>query len=253
MTKKKTDRNRITRGIVRFHTYVNLAATWLNALAPVQPPAGNPPLYNWQRIGWTAAELAAWMAFVTEDARWYPDWSNKKIRTTDMTDKLHANNAACRKLNKNNKLLDRIAASPNAVLMDFEVFNIAHNSPVVTGAATQRTGNIEDTVVVSVFYKGGGRIKFQCRPDSTAAKSHIPDGSDHLEIRVKLRKATDAKSTGPDDSTPKWNQLSTKAIVTIDFMPDNVGMLIDLYFRFTDSVHPNRNGPYTSMMTLSIP
>jgi hypothetical protein len=148
--------------------------------------------------------------------------------------------------------LDFIAANPNAVLMDFEVFNIAHNSPAVTGVATARTTNIEETVMVSVFYKGGGGIKFQCRPKGTSGKSHIPDGSDELEIRIKLRKATDPVSTGPDDTTPAWNQISTKSVVTVNFTPANINMVIDVYFRFIDSKHLHRAGTYTPVMTLTV-
>ena len=238
MAKKQ---GRIPRGIVRFHTYINLTAAYLTAAVVA-------------RLGITAAWLAEWLSFNTQDGTYYPAWSNKHTRTTDLKNNLHANNKACRDWNKTNHFLDFIAASPNAVLMDFEVFNIAHNSPAVTGLPTGRVGTIEDTVVVSVFYKGGGRIKFQCRPDSTSAKSHIPDGADRLEIRAKLRLSTAAASTGPDDSMPQWNQMSPKAIVTIDFTPANVGkgMVVDLYFRWVDSVNPHRNGPYTAMMTLSI-
>jgi len=232
---------RIPRGIVRFHTYINTTTAYLTAAVIA-------------RLGLPAAWVTAWTGFNTTDGLYYPAWSNKHSRTTDLTNNLHANSKACRSWNKTNHFLDFIAASPNAVLMDFEVFNIEHNSPVVTGLPTARISNIEDTVVVSVFYKGGGRIKFQCRPDSTAAKSHIPDGADRLEIRAKLRLSTAAASTGPDDSMPQWNQMSSTAIVTIDFTPANVGkgMVVDLYFRWVDSIHPQRNGPYTAMMTLSI-
>ena len=235
---------RIPRGIVRFHTYINTTTPYLTANSNA----------NATRLGITAAEATQWASYNTTDGLYYPTWSNKKIRTTDMTDNLHLNSKNFRLFNKTAKLLDRIAASPAAVLMDFEVFNIIHNNPAATGSATQRTASIEDTVVVAVFYKGGGRIKFQCRPDSTAAKSHIPDGSDRLEIQVKLRLATAAASTGPDDSMAQWNQLSSNAIVTIDFTPANVGkgLVIDVFFRWVDSIHPNRNGAYTSMMTLSI-
>ncbi|HEX7414468.1 MAG TPA: hypothetical protein VF411_10540 [Bacteroidia bacterium] len=242
MGKKKSGKSRITSSLTRYHTYINLTLGYLTAAicSRLGIPTG------------TGSWLAQWTAFGTEDGLYYPNWSNKKIRTTDMTDHLKANIKACKAFNKSAKFLDFIAANPNAILMDFEVFNITHNSPAATGVATERTAVIDHTVVISVFYQGGGRIKFQCRPKGTSGKSHIPEGSDELEMRIKLRKTTDPVSTGPDDSTPAWNQKSSKAIVTVDFTPANIHMAIDVYARFIDSKHLSRAGAYTPVMTLGV-
>ena len=150
---------------------------------------------------------------------------------------------ACHGFNKTSKLLGRIAASPAAVLMDFEVFSIHHNNPaVINPKATLKTGGIKDTVVVSVFYNGGGRIKFQCRPDQTTNKSHIPEGADCLEVLCKLVASTDPARNGPDDSQAQWNKISSSAIVVLDFTPVNVGQKAYLFFRWVDSKRAQRNG-----------
>jgi hypothetical protein len=240
MTKKG---GRIERGIVRFHTYINTTTNYFTANSNA----------NATRLGITDDEVTEWVGFNTTDALYYPTWSNKKIRTTDLTASLHLNSKNCRAFNKTSKLLDRIAASPAAVLMDYEVFNIEHNSPAATGIATQRKTGIEDTVVVSVFYNGGGRVKFQCRPDQSTNKSHIPEGADHLEVRCKLvAPVGGVASTGPDDSQAEWNTLSSKAIVVLDFTPENVGQKAYLFFRWVDSKHPERNGAWTTVLVITI-
>src|ERR1035437_359997 len=119
----------------RFHTYINSTTTYLTANANA----------NATRLGWTAAEVASWINFNTIDGGIYPTWSNKKLRTTDMTNNLKLNIQNCHTLNKTNKLLDRIAASPAATLMDMEVFGIKKGA-LASSTATQKTGSINDAV-----------------------------------------------------------------------------------------------------------
>src|ERR1035437_2383713 len=120
---------------VRFHTYINNTTIYLSANANA----------NATRFGWTTAEVASWVGFNTIDGNIYPTWSNKKLRTTDMTNNLKLNIQNCHALNKTNKLLDRIAASPSATLMDLEVFGIKKGA-LASSTATQKTGSINDAV-----------------------------------------------------------------------------------------------------------
>jgi hypothetical protein len=113
-----------------------------------------------------AAEVTQWTSFNTTDGNYFPNWSNKKIRTTDMTNNLKANIKSCLNFNKTNKILDRIAASTSATLLDLETFDI-HAGSTLKSAPVHSTANIADIVVVNVLYLGGGRLQYNCRPDQT--------------------------------------------------------------------------------------
>ena len=230
---------RIPNTILKFHPYINTTNAYMTASSNA----------NAIRLGWTPAEIAQWTAINTADTQIYPSWSNKRIRTSDMVQNLKTNIKNCINFNKANKLLDRIAASPAATLMDLETFDI-HKGATQKTVATHHTGNIADIVVPHIVYLGGGRLRYECRPDQTNKRSHMPDGADHLEVRVKLG---DPAPASADNTDAQWLIMSSRAIVEQDFTAANIGQHIFIFFRWIDSKHPQRNGAWTAMMTVMIP
>src|SRR5271157_1175004 len=134
-------KGRVPLDIIKFHPYINTTTAYLTANSNA----------NATRLGITAAEVTTWSGFNTVDGQYYPNWGNKKIRSTDLTNNLKANITNCHNFNRSNKLLDRIAASPAATLLDLETFDI-HTGTQLKSAATLHTANIADTVVVNISY-----------------------------------------------------------------------------------------------------
>jgi len=237
MNKKR--KTRIPYGIFKCHTFLNQTSTYLSANTNA----------NGLRLGLTAAEITQWVAFNTTDGLYYPAWSNPSSRTSDLTHNLKLNISNLRAFNKANKILDRIAASLAATVLDLETFNI-NSTSILKSSAVIPKANITDNVVVNIVYLGGGRLQYNCRPNQTAKRSHIAEDADRLEVRVKLG---DPAPTSADNTDAQWVLLSSKATVTQDFGSANVGKRAYLYFRWADSKRPHRNGPWTAMMNVIIP
>ncbi len=231
-------KGRIPFEILDYHQFINITNAYLTA-------GGNA---NATRLGITASEVTTWTGFNTVDGQYFPNWSNKKIRTTDMTNNLKANIKNCHNFNKSNKILDRIAASPAATLLNLETFNI-HAGSQLKSAPVYHTADITDTVVVNIAYLGGGRLQFNCRPDQTSNRSHIPDGADRLEVRAKVG---DPAPVSADNTDAQWLVVSSKATVVEDFTTANVGKHVYLFFRWADSKRPQRNGPWSAMMNVVV-
>ena len=229
---------RIPRTITKFHPFINTTTAYLTANSNA----------NATRLGLTAAEVTQLIAFNTTDGLYFPNYSNKKLRNTDIVNNLNLNIKNYINFNKTNKILDRIAASPAVTLLDLETFNI-HKGALQKTVATHLTSNIADIVVPNIVYLGGGRLRYECRPDQSNNKSHIPAGADHIEVRVKLG---DPAPVSADNTDAQWLVISSKAIVVQDFTPANVGKRIYLFFRWIDSKHPQRNGAWTAMMSIVI-
>lgn len=230
---------RIPTGILKFHAFIGLTSEYMTANSNE----------NGLRLGWTIAEINQWATYKTTDDVYYPKWIDKIIRNTDTTNHLKENISNCRTFDRTHKLIDRIASSPNAVLRDYEVFNI-HEGILKDKVKSTPTAEIKETVEYFIKYVGGGRIIHSCRPNGTVNKSHIPEGADGIEIRCKVG---DPAPTDPDNTEVKYLRISTSATVTQDFGSANVGKKAYLYYRWVDLKNPHRNGPWTLMITIAIP
>src|SRR5580704_12281353 len=72
----------IPRSIAKFNLYIILTNAYLLKLTGT--------ILNWNRYNWTAANLAAWQAFLAEWNPYYLQYEDKKgQRTSAITEQLH--------------------------------------------------------------------------------------------------------------------------------------------------------------------
>ncbi|HEX7413044.1 MAG TPA: hypothetical protein VF411_03280 [Bacteroidia bacterium] len=137
-----SDRSRIPTIAAEIAAYMDKTDNYQLALAPIQPPAPAPALYNWQRWHWTSQESADYHAFrLAYDAN-YALHSDKQHVDTEVRDEalVISRNIHSYDNDKDtgHHLLDKVALF--GTLTDCETFNVKKGTALATsGAATTRT------------------------------------------------------------------------------------------------------------------
>ncbi len=141
------DTTRISRTIKGFNNDLVDTNDYLTQeCAP--PPVGNT---NGQRLGWTVAELAQWVLFLSMWAPLYILYSNKKgTRTSLITAKLKKIIKDCVAYERSHHLYDRMAVNSNATTDDFTVFRIVRSTELEETTRTKPKDVGVKTVIIAV-------------------------------------------------------------------------------------------------------
>ena len=137
---------RISRDFAGFNA--DITTTNVYMMLPCPPPLG---YLNWQRLGWTADEMAKWQDIETRWTSRYTLYNNKTAtRTTDVKNQLKQIIKECVTLDRTHHLYDGIAINKNANNTDFETFHIIRGTPlaVTTYAHAPEPGTKEVVIVL---------------------------------------------------------------------------------------------------------
>ncbi len=231
------DRSRIPRKIKGFAPYIGITTTYLQNGAPT----------NAIRLGILPAELQKWIDLAAEWEPLYLLYSDKKnSRTTAIKDQLLQVIATLVELDRTNRLLDRIAASPNVTVADLSTFNIKRGMLQKT-TRTVATTPISEQVVAAVIPIGGGSVSIKCRCISSKTCS-IATGADSVQLAWAVG---NTPPSSPDDILVT-RDLSSKAIVNLQLGAGNSAQHLYIYFRWYNTRHPNLSGPWGTLQTILI-
>jgi hypothetical protein len=208
--------------------------------------AGTPT--NWSRLGWQQAEMTQWTGFNTQWAPLYAKYSDKKgSRTTAITEQLHLIIKQCIALDKTNHLLDRIAASPNATIIDLETFRIKKGL-LQDNSHTQRRAEIAESLVVGLQVLGGGDIAVKCRTSHDSKRSSLADGADCVQYAYQVGGSA---PVNVDDAGLR-KETSTHAAFTLHLGQANSGKTLYIFFRWYNTKHPALAAHWNAMQTLLV-
>ena len=230
------DGSRIPRGIDGFNLYIITTCAFLQAGMPV----------NADRLGILPEEAAKWQKFLVEWTPLYAKYSDKKNgRTTAVKDQLLDIMDQCIGLDQTNRILDRIAASPNVTIVDMETFNIK-KGVLQKGTRTISNTPISEIVNAALQSLGGGSFAVKCH--NSTSRASITDGADSVQYAYLI-------GTTPPESvvaTGLTKDLSTKASFTLALGPENSAKYLYIYFRWYNTKHPELAGPWSGLQTVLI-
>jgi len=225
---------RIPRGIDDFNPFIITTTAYLQM--------GDPN--NAVRLGIVDSELADWKKLASDWQPLYLMYSDKKkSRTTAIKDQLLSIIQSCVDLDKDNRLLDRIAASPNVTIVDMETFNIKKGVLQKT-TRTIPTTPITDAVTVTLQPLGGGSVSVKCY-SITGTRASILEDADSVQYSylIGLTPPTSIESAG------MVKELSTKASFTLQLGAANSAKYLYIYFRWYDTKRPELSGPWSSLQS----
>lgn len=231
-----TNSTRVPRGIDSFNKYIVSTSSYLQEGTPTTHAA---------RLGITEEELKFILALLASWTSLYKLYGDKKnSRTTAVIDQLHDNVDQFVDYDKEHHLLDRIASSPNATIIDMETFNI-RNGALQRSARSTTSKPITDAVSAILDAVGGGMVSVKCYNTESSRPSIFSD-SDCIQFAYAVG------STPPTSvlASGLTQGLSSKASFTISTGADNGGKNLYIFFRWYNSRHPELAGPWCAMVTI---
>ena len=227
--------SRIPRTIDEFNPYIVNTNAYLLAGTPT----------NWSRLGWVQGEMTQWTGFVTLWNPLYPKYADKKgSRTTAIKDQLLLIIKQCITLDKTNHLLDRIAASPNATIIDMETFHIK-KGVLQDVVHTQMRSSNSESIVAALQPLGGGDVSIKCRTSHDSKRGSIADGADSVQYVFQVGGTA---PTGADDAGLN-KEISTHASFTLNLGTSASEKKLYIFFRWYNTKHPDLAGPWCSLQT----
>ena len=231
-----TGSTRTPRGIDSFNKYIVSVADYLQEGAPTTHAA---------RLGITEEELKFILAILASWTLLYKLYGDKKnSRTTAVIDQLHDKIEQFVNYDQEHHLLDRIASSPNATIVDMETFNI-RNGALQRSARTTTAKPITEAVSAILETVGGGMIAVKCYNTESARPSIFSD-SDCVQFAYIVGNTPPASVL----ASGLTQGLSSKASFTISTGADNGGKNLYIFFRWYNSRHPELAGPWCAMITI---
>jgi hypothetical protein len=229
---------RIPTGINEFGNYMEKTNSYMQAGTPVT---------NGERVGLLPDETKQWKAFTDE---WTPLFALYADITNGRTRGVRNNMMKIIddviKFDQTNHILDRIAASPNATLNDWGIFNINGGVlPKMTRSVP--TTAIKEAVTVAFQALGGATVNVKCYSIS-GQRASILDGADCIQY---LFQVGNTPPTGPNEDVLKLG-ISTKASFLITFNSDAPGKYLYMYFRWYNAKHPELAGPWSGLQSTMI-
>lgn len=230
-------KTRIPRSIDDFSPYINITGTYFTEGRPT----------NASRLGITEAEVAAWQAFGATWAPLYLKYGDKKnTRTTAVIDQLHEVINNCVAYDQTNHILDRIAASTAATIIDFETFNIK-SGPLEKTTRSRPVTPISELVSPTIQPIGGGTMSVKCYT-STSQRAGIYAGADCVQYLYAV--GTTPPASAADEGLKAG--ISTRASFFLDLETASSGKYLYIYLRWYNTKHPNLAGPWCSLNTMLI-
>ena len=225
---------RISNTISIFNKYINRTDNYLQA--SVVPTNGT-------RLGLTIQNVKDWDNQAQQWIALYILYSDPLTRTRDI-------NKQVKKFIKDFKkfaqpLLDVIASSPNATVTDGTAFNVVlirktptHVHPVITA-------------ICNALYKmlGGCKIKFKCRSITDAKRASLAEGANGVEIAYVIG---DKNTKAPDADAIDKRVTYSKATFILSLGTVNSGGVLYIYFRWTNTTHPETAGPWSELQIIPI-
>lgn len=229
-----SDNSRIPRKIRDFDGYIRRTN---NYFAVVILPS------NGTRLGLIPTNVTDWDSKNTAWGELFGKWSDPLTKTTDI-------NRQVKTFMKNFRtfaqpLLNIIAASPNAIDTDATTFNVV----LVRKKPSHPTNAIQALCNAVSKQIGGSRVEFKCRTYTDSKRASLAEGSDGVEIAYIIG---DKDTPVPDADSCPLNDLFTKATFTLSNGTINIGKILYIYFRWTNTKHPNLAGPWSDLEIIQI-
>ena len=141
--------------------------------------------------------------------------------------------------------LDIIAASENATTDDAEVFNVV----LVRKKPTHKTEKIKNKCYATSESMGGCRYTFRCRTLTDAKRASLAPGSDSVEIAYLIG---DKDTKVPTADEMVLRQAFSKAMFIKELGTINSQKVLYIYFRWTNSKHPELASSWSDLMIIPI-
>ena len=203
---------------------------------------------NWSRLGWLSTEMDQWSELLT---RWTPlisKYNDKKnSRTTTITEQMRLIISDCIALDKSKHLLNRIAASPNVIIDDLNIFNIKSGVLKDDNPSFSHT-KIKDMVFAALKQLGGGDILIKCRAYNDSSRPSIPEEADCVQYVYQIggTPPTSAAASG------LAKDISSHATFTLSLGAENAEKKLYIYFRWYNTKHPELAGSWGYLQTIMI-
>ena len=232
------NRSRIPTSIYDFNTYLETTDSYF---------AEGAPETNAARLGILETEQQSWHGFLESWSPLFPIYENRRnSRTMLVTDELHSIINQVKTYDKEHRILDRIAASPNVTVTDLSVFNIKSGA-LAKKSRTKPTNPIEALVVPDIDQIGGGELALKCRNNMDNRTAIVPDAS-CVEYRYLIG---ETPPTSPDQAGLQQD-LSTRASFVVNMGSGNAGKNVYLYFRWNNTKYPALAGPWSHVYPVLI-
>ncbi len=229
---------RMPRGIDQFNIYFTNAVSYLQE--------GTPKTHA-ERLGVLPTEVTTFTGFITEWSPLYGKYSEKKkFRTTSIINQLYLIIDNVVTFDQTNRILDRIAASPNATVDDLVTFNIKkgllQKSPASAGSSP-----ISEQVTVTFQSLGGGMMNVKCY-SMTGQRAGIPDDADSVQYLFQVG----GQAPESADAPGMIKELSPKAVFTLSLGSGSALKNLYIFFRWYDTRHPELAGPWSGLQIAGI-
>lgn len=225
---------RIPRNNDEFNKYYIKMCAYLDQETPT----------NATRLGVLPEEVTQLKSFATQWTPIYEKFSDKRNgRTIASRDELGQIMFEVTEYEQKNRILDRIAASPNVTVEDLGVFNISSRVLQKTKRSSVAT-RIEEPVTITFQLLGGGSMTIKCY-SSTAQRSGIFGEADSVQYVYKVGGTAPASA----DEVEMIKELSTRGTFALDLGSASSGKTLYIYFRWYCTKHPELAGPWSAMQS----
>ena len=225
---------RIPRGIDDFNTYITNTSAYLLAGTPT----------NAERLSILPTESAQWKVFAD---KWSPDYQKytdkNNSRTIAVRSKLLQIINDTIEYDQKNRILDRIAASPNVEIEDLGVFNINISILQKSKRSVSMTP-ISEAVTVTMQLLGGGSVNIKCY-STTGQRSAIYSDADCVQYLYMVADTPPASADAPG----LMKEISTRATFTLSLGSGSSAKNLYIYFRWYCTKHPELAGPWSALQT----
>jgi hypothetical protein len=150
------------------------------------------------------------------------------------------------KLDQDNHILDRIASSPAAIIVDFETFNIKKGQLQKSTRSLAVTA-ITDVVTATVQPLGVASFSVKCRSNFGTRASIYP-GADSVQYVYQIGDTPPASY----DAVGLTKEISTRASFKLNLGGDASGKTLYIFFRWYNTKHPELAAPWSIMQTMII-
>jgi len=196
---------------------------------------------NYERLGISLEVANGWVAINTKWKTPFEKYMDKyQQRTPAVIDELMTIIADAQQFDMDNKLLARIAISPNATVNDFEIFNIRDGQ---RKGRTRTKPQLAITTQVDAQLQplGGGSVKVKCY--ASGSRPSIPDPGDSVQFRYMTGNTA---PTSAEDSNLKMS-FHTRSSFILSTGDNNVGLRLFIYFRWFNTRHQDIVGPWSKL------
>jgi hypothetical protein len=233
---------RIPIAYIAFNQWKNNTNNFLQSDDPA-----NPGHKQWERLGLTLAESAAWAAETLAWNALYAKYSDKDQKTLSII--RQCRDMKFNLIEGNRGIVNRIAASPVATEQDATVFNFV----LVRKEPTRRTGKITQQIFAGVDRSGSTEYTVQCRYDKDTKRPSLLVGSDGVEVAYKISNTQPADPATVDPNGEGFRQRTYgKARFVFEAGTANKGKFLLIAFRWNFSPNTAFNGPWTEVTVVVI-